>query len=57
MPPITIPYQALRALWLLEKNNFPAYIVGGSLRDALLGIPPHDWDVTTPARPEQMKDI
>ena len=57
MPPITIPYQALRALWLLEKNNFPAYIVGGSLRDALLGIPPHDWDVTTPARPEQMMDI
>ena len=57
MTPITIPYQALRALWLLEQNNFPAYIVGGSLRDALLGIPPHDWDVTTPARPEQMMDI
>ena len=57
MTPITIPYQALRALWLLEKNNFPAYIVGGSLRDALLGIPPHDWDITTPAHPNQMMDV
>ena len=57
MTPITIPYQALRALWLLEKNNFPAYIVGGSLRDALLGIPPHDWDITTPAHPDQMMGV
>ena len=54
---VTIPYQTLRALWLLEKNNFPAYIVGGSLRDTLLGLAPHDWDVTTPALPDQMMDI
>ena len=57
MSQITIPYQTLRALWLLEKNNFHAYIVGGSLRDALLGRPPHDWDVTTPALPDQMMDV
>ena len=57
MSQITIPYQTLRALWLLEKNNFPAYIVGGSLRDALLGRTPHDWDVTTPALPDQMMDV
>lgn len=54
---VAIPRQALRALWLLETNGFPAYIVGGSLRDALLGLPPHDWDVTTPALPDQMMEI
>jgi len=54
---VEIPYQALRALWLLEKNDLPAYIVGGSLRDALLGLAPHDWDVTTPALPDQMLGI
>lgn len=57
MSNITIPYQTLRALWLLETNHFPAYIVGGSLRDALLGKIPHDWDVTTPALPDQMMEI
>ncbi len=49
-----IPPEPLRVLWLLERAGYPAYIVGGSLRDALLGQSPHDWDVTTAARPEQM---
>lgn len=54
---VTIPYQALTALWLLEKEGLPAYIVGGSLRDALMGRPPHDWDVTTPALPDRIMEI
>ena len=54
---VKIPYQTLIPLWLLEKNNLPAYIVGGSLRDTLLGHSPHDGDVTTPALPDQMQDI
>ena len=57
MSQITIPNQIIRALWLLEKEGFPAYIVGGSLRDALMGNPPHDWDVTTPALPDRMLEI
>ncbi len=57
MPKITIPNQIIRALWLLEKEGFPAYIVGGSLRDALLGNQPHDWDITTPALPDKMLGI
>ncbi len=57
MSKITIPNQIIRALWLLEKEGFPAYIVGGSLRDALLGKSPHDWDVTTPALPDRMLEI
>ena len=57
MSKIAIPNQIIRALWLLEKEGFPAYIVGGSLRDALLGNTPHDWDVTTPAMPDRMLEI
>lgn len=57
MKPITIPSEVLKTLFALEKEGFPAYIVGGSLRDALLGNQPHDWDVTTPALPDQMLQI
>ncbi len=35
-----------------EKNGEKAYIVGGSLRDILIGIPPHDYDIATSALPE-----
>jgi len=37
----------------LHKAGHSAYIVGGALRDALLGRTAHDWDVTTSARPEE----
>ena len=37
----------------LEANGEEAYIVGGSLRDALLGLTPHDYDVATSALPEK----
>ena len=39
----------------LGGQGFPAYAVGGCVRDALLGRTPHDWDVCTAARPEQVK--
>ncbi len=44
---------AVRAL-LLQFNtaSVGAYPVGGCVRDALMGIPPHDWDVTVTCRPE-----
>ena len=38
----------------LEQAGFEAYLVGGCVRDALLGRPIHDWDITTSARPEQV---
>ncbi len=41
----------------LNKNGFEAYIVGGCVRDSLLGKHPHDWDITTSATPYQVKDI
>ncbi len=38
----------------LESRGYEAYIVGGSVRDMLLGREPHDFDVTTSALPEQI---
>lgn len=54
---ITIPCAPLCALWLLERAGYPAYIVGGSLRDALMGREPNDWDITTAATPDRMLEI
>jgi poly(A) polymerase/tRNA nucleotidyltransferase (CCA-adding enzyme) len=41
----------------LEKQGFEAYVVGGCVRDLLLGQQPKDWDITTKARPEQIQKI
>lgn len=40
---------------LLENSGFEAYVVGGAVRDALLGDAPSDWDITTNALPDQIK--
>lgn len=39
----------------LKKNSFEAYVVGGCVRDSLLGLIPHDWDICTNAKPGQIK--
>lgn len=41
----------------LNSKGFEAYIVGGCVRDSLLGKSPNDWDITTSATPYQVKDI
>ena len=38
----------------LHRAGFAAYAVGGCVRDSLLGLAPHDWDLCTAARPEQV---
>ena len=53
---IIMPPQVEKALFLLEKNGFSAYAVGGCIRDAILERVPNDWDITTSARPEQIKE-
>lgn len=40
-----------------ENANVPVRLVGGCVRDMLLGIKPKDWDLTTPALPDQILDI
>lgn len=42
---------------ILKENNKKCYIVGGSIRDFVLGIPIHDLDMTTDAIPEEIIDI
>jgi poly(A) polymerase len=48
---------ALRVLYRLKDAGFQGYIVGGAVRDLLLGIQPKDFDVATNATPEQVKSL
>jgi len=48
---------ALRVLYGLKDAGFSAYLVGGSVRDLLLGHHPKDFDVATNAHPEQIKPL
>ncbi len=51
------PHGVLNALERLWQSGFEAYLVGGCVRDALLGEAPKDYDITTAATPEQMKQV
>ena len=47
-------------LWILRKLNeagHEAYVVGGCVRDSLLGRTPNDWDITTSAEPMEVKAL
>jgi poly(A) polymerase len=48
---------AAKVCALLREAEFQAYVVGGAVRDLLLGIEPQDFDVATDARPEQIKPL
>ncbi|AKC87597.1 polynucleotide adenylyltransferase PcnB [Pseudoxanthomonas suwonensis] len=48
---------ALRVLYRLREGGFGAYLVGGAVRDLLLGLHPKDFDVATDATPEQVKQL
>jgi len=48
---------ALRVLYKLREAGFQAFLVGGCLRDAMLGLEPKDFDVATSARPEEVKRL
>ena len=52
-----LPAPVLCALSMLEAGGFSAYVVGGCVRDWVLGIPPHDFDICTAATPKEMKEI
>ena len=52
-----IPTYVLDVLKAMNKAGFSAYIVGGAVRDILLGITPHDYDITTNALPEETKAV
>src|SRR5215510_143420 len=48
---------AAKVCAVLREAGFSAYVVGGAVRDLLLGIAPKDFDVATDARPEQVKPL
>ena len=54
---IRIPEQVNTILEKLHESGHEAYVVGGCVRDALLGREPNDWDITTSALPTQVKEI
>ena len=54
---IVFPKQVGLILHILNEKGYSAFIVGGCVRDSLLGLEPHDWDITTDATPEQVIEI
>ena len=53
---LEIPRGARHILETLLRGGFEAYLVGGCVRDLLRGVPPHDWDICTSARPEETEE-
>lgn len=51
---VQIPTHALTVVERLERYGYEAYVVGGCVRDSLLGRTPKDWDVCTNALPEEV---
>ena len=54
---LSLPQNVKTVIEILEKNGYEAYIVGGCVRDELLGRTPKDYDITTSAIPEQVKKV
>lgn len=52
-----LPKSVLELMELLESRGFEAWAVGGCVRDALLGIEPHDFDLCTSALPKQTQEV
>ena len=53
----SISDNALKVLYRLKNAGYKAYLVGGGVRDILLGRAPKDFDVVTDARPEQIREL
>lgn len=54
---IRIPAPAEEIINRLYEHGYEAYVVGGCVRDMLLGREPGDWDITTSALPRQVKEV
>ncbi len=54
---IEIPEDVERILSRLHEADYAAYLVGGCVRDCLMGNQPHDWDICTSATPAQVKQV
>lgn len=54
---ISIPSDANEIIHTLQNHGHSAYVVGGCVRDSILGRIPHDWDICTSATPNEMLEI
>lgn len=54
MPSITPPEYVKNVLRTLNAHEYPACIVGGCVRDSVIGVEPQDWDISTGALPEEV---
>ncbi len=54
---IQIPKSVQFIIHTIEQAGFEAYAVGGCVRDSILGRTPDDWDITTSAKPEEIKQL
>lgn len=54
---VQIPRQVAFIIDRLQSHGYEAYAVGGCVRDMILGREPNDWDITTSAKPEEVKAI
>ena len=54
---ITLPSDLVVLMDVLNARGYESYLVGGCVRDILLGKTPHDYDVATQATPEQVKEL
>ena len=52
-----LPVHVSELISRLKDAGFSAYVVGGCVRDSLLGLEPHDWDICTSALPDQMQAV
>lgn len=54
---IVLPEKVNSIIYCLQNHGFEAYAVGGCVRDSILGREPQDWDITTSAKPEEVKAL
>ena len=54
---LTLPDDVKKILETLNGSGHAAYVVGGCVRDGLMGVSPTDWDITTSALPHEIKTL
>ena len=54
---IDLPKKVSKIINILQEHGYEAYVVGGCVRDTILGRTPEDWDITTSATPMQVKEL
>ena len=54
---IELPRKVVLIIKNLQRHGYDAYAVGGCVRDSILNRKPEDWDITTSAKPEQVKRV